>query len=134
MAIAQREQISTERLIGVVVPVGALRGEQSIGVGEFPDLVEFANLCVKMGLGLIQILPVNDTGYESSPYGSRTAFALNPLYLRIGDLAEASAFTAKLSALKKNLMEKPGFPTIKYSGQRWSCSGRYTPRLNPGRA
>jgi 4-alpha-glucanotransferase len=76
-----------QRLIGAVVPVGALRGG-SMGVGEFPDLEEFARLGKKMGLGLIQILPVNDTGYWSSPYFSLTAFALNPLYLRIEALDE----------------------------------------------
>ncbi|AEF85120.1 4-alpha-glucanotransferase (Amylomaltase)(Disproportionating enzyme) (D-enzyme) [Treponema primitia ZAS-2] len=117
MAKTQKEQnaagISTERLIGVAVPVGALRGEQSIGVGEFPDLVEFAELCITMGVELIQILPVNDTGYESSPYGSLTAFALNPLYLRIGDLGEAAGFTDKLIALKKQFDGETRFPYYK---------------------
>jgi 4-alpha-glucanotransferase len=75
------------RLAGVVVPIGALRGG-SMGVGEFLDLEEFARFCKKTGLGLIQILPVNDTGYWSSPYFSLTAFALNPLYLRIEALDE----------------------------------------------
>jgi 4-alpha-glucanotransferase len=41
-------QKNTGRIIGTVVPVGALRGDQSIGVGEFPDLVEFGTLCKKM--------------------------------------------------------------------------------------
>ncbi|MDR2739836.1 MAG: 4-alpha-glucanotransferase [Treponema sp.] len=117
MAKTQKEQIVSEisigRLIGTVIPVGALWGEQSIGVGEFPDLVEFADLCVKMGVGLIQILPVNDTGYESSPYGSLTAFALNPLYLRIGDLSEASGFADKLAAIKKKFNKETRFPYYK---------------------
>jgi 4-alpha-glucanotransferase len=85
---AQKEHGSDKRLIGVVVPVGALRGKGRMGVGEFPDLADFAGLCKKMGLGLIQLLPVNDTGYESSPYSSLTAFGLHPLYLRIEDLEE----------------------------------------------
>ncbi|MDR3060284.1 MAG: 4-alpha-glucanotransferase, partial [Prevotella sp.] len=106
-------EAGTGRLIGVVVPVGALRGEQSIGVGEFPDLVEFGDLCLKMRVGLIQILPVNDTGYESSPYGSLTAFALNPLYLRIGDLSEAAGFTDQLAALKKEFDGAARFPYYK---------------------
>jgi 4-alpha-glucanotransferase len=89
----------SERLIGTVVPLGALRGSESTGVGEFPDLAEFAELCVKMGVGLIQLLPVNDTGYQSSPYFALTAFALHPLYLRIGDLPEAGSFAAKIKAL-----------------------------------
>ncbi|GHU70899.1 hypothetical protein FACS189450_06050 [Spirochaetia bacterium] len=82
------KEMVNSRLTGVAVPVGALRGKGSLGVGEFADLAEFALLCKKMGLGLIQLLPVNDTGYESSPYSSLTAFALHPLYLRIEDLEE----------------------------------------------
>jgi 4-alpha-glucanotransferase len=89
------------RLLGAVVPVGALRGSKPSAVGEFPDLAEFALLCKKMKVGLIQLLPVNDTGLESSPYFSLTAFALHPLYLRIGDLPEAESFKDKIAAMNK---------------------------------
>ena len=102
--------ITEKRLIGTVVPVGALRGRHSIGVGEFLDLIEFADLCKKMGIGLIQILPVNDTGYESSPYSALTAFALHPLYLRLGDLPEAKPFANKLAALRRNFENETRFP------------------------
>jgi 4-alpha-glucanotransferase len=56
------KQAAKKRLTGVAIPVGALRGRGSMGVGEFPDLADFAQLCKKMGPGLIQLLPVNDTG------------------------------------------------------------------------
>jgi 4-alpha-glucanotransferase len=83
-------------------------------VGEFPDLAEFALLCKQMGIGLIQILPVNDSGYESSPYSALTAFALHPLYLRIGDLPElrspgGAAFKKKIEALRKTFGGEPRF-------------------------
>ena len=80
--------LTKKRLIGTVIPIGALRGNGSMGVGEFLDLPAFAILCKKMGLELIQLLPVNDTGYESSPYSSLTAFGLHPLYLKIEALDE----------------------------------------------
>jgi 4-alpha-glucanotransferase len=106
-----------KRLIGAVIPVGALRGKGSIGVGEFPDLVEFADLCVKMGIGLIQLLPVNDTGYQSSPYFALTVFGLHPLYLRIGDLSElasgglsAAPFIQKLKNLGEKYEKETRFP------------------------
>jgi 4-alpha-glucanotransferase len=95
----------------VAVPVGALRTEESLGVGEFPDLVEFGHLCREMGIGLIQLLPVNDTGYESSPYSALTAFALHPLYLRIALLPEAgSAFTEKMHAMRREFEACSRFP------------------------
>ena len=99
-----------DRLIGTVVPVGALRSEKSIGVGEFPDLAEFGALCVKMGVGLVQLLPVNDTGYQSSPYSALTAFGLNPIYLRIGDLPEAAGFEADIEAMRKEFNASLRFP------------------------
>jgi len=77
-----------KRLLGAAIPLGAIRTKNGIGVGEFTDLGDFALLCKKMRLGLIQILPINDTGYESSPYASLSAFALHPLYIRIEELDE----------------------------------------------
>jgi 4-alpha-glucanotransferase len=68
---------------GVVVPLFSLRSKESIGIGEFLDLVPFGEWAKKCGLDLIQLLPVNDTGEESSPYSARSAFALNPVYIRL---------------------------------------------------
>lgn len=88
------------RMTGIVVPVAALRGEKSVGVGEFLDLIEAGRFCARAGLAVIQILPVNDSGFQSSPYSALTAFALHPLYLRIGDLAEAADFEADLVSMR----------------------------------
>ena len=93
--------MSKTRLLGIVIPVGALRSSKPAAVGEYPDLGEFALLCKKMKVGLIQLLPVNDTGGQSSPYFSLTAFALHPLYIRIGDLPEAADFKDKTAAINK---------------------------------
>jgi len=92
--------MTNKRLIGTVIPVGALRSKNGIGVGEFSDLCDFAVLCKKMKIGLIQILPVNDTGFESSPYSSLTAFGLHPLYLRIEALEE---FASADNSIKKRI-------------------------------
>jgi len=94
------KQATSKRLLGAAVPVGALRSKKGIGVGEFSDLADFAVLCKKMRVGLIQILPVNDTGFESSPYSSLTAFGLHPLYLRIEELDE---FAAAGDSVKKRI-------------------------------
>jgi len=100
------KQATNKRLLGAVIPVGALRTKNGIGVGEFPDLCEFAALCKKMRIGLIQLLPVNDTGFESSPYFSLTAFGLHPLYLRIEDIEEFSKAAAPVKKRIKAAREK----------------------------
>ena len=102
-----------KRLVGAVVSVGALRGSDPVAVGEFPDLKEFAVLCKKMGIGLIQLLPVNDTGYESSPYFSLTSVALHPLYLRIADLPEAKGFTEKAAGINREFAGEVRFAYLK---------------------
>ncbi|MCL2269760.1 MAG: 4-alpha-glucanotransferase [Treponema sp.] len=102
--------MSKTRLLGTVIPVGALRSGKPTAIGEFPDLGEFALLCKKMKVGLIQLLPVNDTGYESSPYFSLSAFALHPVYLRIGELPEAEQFKDKESKINRDFGGYARFP------------------------
>ena len=84
----------TRYLTGVLVPVSALRTKASLGIGEFADLPVLAGWCGEVGLDLIQILPVNDTGWQASPYSALSAFALHPVYLR----AEALPDYERLSA------------------------------------
>ena len=86
-------------LTGTAVPLSALRSHGGTGVGEFPDLVLLGRWCQDAGLSLIQILPINDTGSESSPYSALSAFALHPVYLRLADLPGASVFDEKIRAL-----------------------------------
>ena len=99
-----------DRAVGVVVPVGALRGSRSTAVGEFPDLIELGELCRTVGISIIQLLPVNDTGFQSSPYSALTAFGLNPLYLRISDLSEAARHGDRIDAALKPFMGETRFP------------------------
>eukprot|EP00188_Purpureofilum_apyrenoidigerum_P006373 Plantae.Rhodophyta-Purpureofilum_apyrenoidigerum.ctg9816.p1 GENE.Plantae.Rhodophyta-Purpureofilum_apyrenoidigerum.ctg9816~~Plantae.Rhodophyta-Purpureofilum_apyrenoidigerum.ctg9816.p1 ORF type:complete len:960 (-),score=189.39 Plantae.Rhodophyta-Purpureofilum_apyrenoidigerum.ctg9816:292-3171(-) len=75
---------------GVAVPVFSLRSEQSIGIGEFLDikgLVDWANLA---GLTMVQVLPVNDTGDNPSPYSATSVFALHPVYINIQEAAKTT--------------------------------------------
>ena len=98
------------RRLGVVVPIGALRGTEPSAVGEYLDLIELSSLCADMGVTLIQILPVNDTGYESSPYSALTAFALHPLYIRLSELDEAAPFAGKIAELNAEFHRERRFP------------------------
>jgi len=100
-------QIMQDRLVGVAISVGSLKSDKNIGVGEFADLAEFGVLCAKLGIKLIQLLPVNDTGYTSSPYSALTAFGLHPLYLRISDLPEY--LESDIEVIKKKFDGMPRF-------------------------
>jgi 4-alpha-glucanotransferase len=78
---------------GVAVPVFSLRSKHSFGVGEFLDLKPLADWGEKVGLKLIQLLPVNDTSAtgtwkDSYPYAAISAFALHPQYLNLAAVAD----------------------------------------------
>jgi 4-alpha-glucanotransferase len=88
---------------GVAVPVAALRSVESCGVGEFADLVPLGQWCREAGLDLIQLLPVNDTGGNSSPYSALSAFALHPLHIRLQNLPGAARYAKEISGFQTAL-------------------------------
>jgi len=95
---------------GMAVPVGALRSEQNCGMGEFRDLKPLADFCAKTGIDLIQLLPVNDTGTESSPYSALSAFALHPVYISLDEIPEAKAFLPEIRELRARFENETRIP------------------------
>jgi len=87
-------------LTGVAVPVSALRSTESCGIGEFLDLPELASWAASVGLNLIQILPVNDTGATSSPYSAVSSCALHPIYLRLQRLPGAVSLASDIEGFR----------------------------------
>ena len=76
---------------GVAVPVFSLNSEENFGIGEFLDLKKLADWCHKVGLKMIQILPINDTRTDDSwdnsyPYKAISTKALHPIYLNLEKL------------------------------------------------
>ncbi|MBC7651612.1 MAG: 4-alpha-glucanotransferase, partial [Deinococcales bacterium] len=78
---------------GVAIPVFSLRSQNSFGVGEFTDMTLLVDWAKQIGLKLIQILPINDTTatrkwLDSYPYAAISAFALHPIYVNVGQIAD----------------------------------------------
>jgi 4-alpha-glucanotransferase len=76
---------------GVAVPVFSLRSENGFGVGEFSDLKKLADWTKETNLGIIQMLPINDTtaNYswtDSYPYAAVSVYALHPQYISLENL------------------------------------------------
>lgn len=97
------------KLTGILVPVSALRSRAGAGVGEFADLPLLADWCADIGAQVIQILPVNDTGSQSSPYSALSAFALHPIYLRLQDIPEVerAGLTGEVDELRNRYASEP---------------------------
>ncbi|MEI6073014.1 MAG: 4-alpha-glucanotransferase, partial [Verrucomicrobiae bacterium] len=66
------------KLAGILCPLSALRGEEDLGVGDTAALVGFAAWAAEKGFGLVQILPVNETGSDHSPYNIISSMAYEP--------------------------------------------------------
>ncbi|MFT3754188.1 MAG: 4-alpha-glucanotransferase [Paludibacter sp.] len=81
---------------GVGLPVFSIRTKKSFGVGDFVDLKLLVDWARKVGLKLIQVLPLNDTiGTHTEadvlPYAAISAFALNPLFLNLPSMGKLPA-------------------------------------------
>ena len=90
---------------GVAVPIFSLHSKTSIGIGEFLDLIPFARWVQFCDFNIIQLLPVNDTGAEASPYSARSAFALNPVFINVQSVQGSSEFEEEINKGKARFDE-----------------------------
>ncbi len=84
-----------ERIAGLLTPLFALRTEDDLGIGDLAALRQFIDWSRGYGFGLVQLLPINETGGDHSPYNAISSRAIDPttLYLAPGspeDLSEAA--------------------------------------------
>jgi 4-alpha-glucanotransferase len=71
---------------GLNIPVFSLRTKQSLGVGEFLDLLPMIDWCEEAGLKVLQLLPIHDT-IGGHPYSILSFYSLHPLYLNLQAIA-----------------------------------------------
>ncbi|MBS1514982.1 MAG: 4-alpha-glucanotransferase [Bacteroidetes bacterium] len=97
------KEIGVKRRAGTAFPLFYLYSRKSTGIGEIPDLKILIDWCKKSRLSIIQLLPMNETGYDHSPYNSISTFALEPMYLRIYDLknVDAKKYDSEIKKLKR---------------------------------
>ncbi len=100
---------------GVAVPLFSLRSKNSIGIGEYLDLIPFAQWSKLCDFNVIQLLPVNDTGAEASPYSARSAFALNPVFINIQAVQGSSEFEDDIEEAKEKFDEQERIDYYKIS-------------------
>lgn len=85
----QWELIGIKQHRGIAIPLFSLHTANSCGIGEYPDLAPLIDWCVEVGLDIIQLLPLNDTGLDTSPYSALSAYAMNPVHLGLVQLPHA---------------------------------------------
>jgi 4-alpha-glucanotransferase len=96
----QWQRIGVKHHHGIDVPLFSLHSNQSNGIGEYTDLPLLIDWCHSIGLDVIQLLPLNDTGLGTSPYSAISAFALNPIFLGLHALPYLEQFPLIQDELK----------------------------------
>lgn len=76
-----------QKLAGLLVPVFALRHHSDFGIGDTRAMREAIDFCASNKIGVLQILPINETGGDNSPYNAISSVALDPLYLELSPVA-----------------------------------------------
>ncbi len=98
----QWEKIGMKSHHGICLPLFSIRNPESHGIGEFLDLLPMITWCKDIGFDVIQLLPINDSGPDSSPYSAHSAMALHPIYLSLGKLPFAKEFAEELKQMNSD--------------------------------
>lgn len=70
--------VTEQAVAGVLTPLFALRGENDFGCGDTGALRGFIVWAAMHGFRCVQLLPVNETGADHSPYNAISSVAIEP--------------------------------------------------------
>ena len=70
-------------IAGILAPLFAIRSADDLGVGDTQCLREFVDWAADNGFSLVQLLPINETGGDNSPYMAVSSLALEPSTLHV---------------------------------------------------
>jgi len=98
------KEIGVNKRAGVALPLFSVYSSKSTGIGEIPDIRYLIDWCTLTGLSILQLLPLNETGFDNSPYSAVSTFAVDPVYICIKRLRKTDLvpFRRKLRDLKRN--------------------------------
>lgn len=100
---------------GIVAPLFSIHTQLSSGIGEYLDLIPLIDWCQEVGLDIIQLLPLNDTGPVISPYSPLSAFALNPIHISLGHMVRSESLQPLRKLNEEELI--PYEKVLKYKEQ-----------------
>jgi 4-alpha-glucanotransferase len=63
---------------GILVPSFALRTESDLGVGDTEGVRQMIDWCHAHNLSVLQLLPINETSDDNSPYNAISSMAIEP--------------------------------------------------------
>ena len=95
---------------GLNIPLFSIRTKKSCGIGEFLDLLPLIDWCLSLKIDILQLLPLNESGLDPSPYNAHSACALHPIYLSLHALPFIEGFEQEI----KNFTFLNNYPSLLY--------------------
>ena len=71
------------RIAGILAPLFALRSSDDLGVGDLAGLRALVDWAAETGFKMVQLLPINETGADHSPYMAVSSAAIEPSTLEM---------------------------------------------------
>ncbi|MGY8690693.1 MAG: 4-alpha-glucanotransferase, partial [Verrucomicrobiales bacterium] len=81
--IGNSQNIAPERSAGLEVPVFAIPREGDLGCGDTQVVHELIDLAKEVGLGSLNLLPIQETVKGNDPFSPLSLFALDPILLDV---------------------------------------------------
>ena len=110
------------RSAGILLPLFSIRTARGWGIGEYPDLGAIAPWLAEGRVSVLMLLPLNEAALgQDSPYSAASAFALDPVYVRLEEVPEFVELggEAALPPEDRALLEAlRGRATVDYPGVR----------------
>ena len=66
------------RIAGILAPSFAVRSDEDLGIGDTQGLRQLVDWAAEIGFRLLQLLPINETGADNSPYMAISSVAIEP--------------------------------------------------------
>src|SRR5437867_10089129 len=72
-----------KKIAGILCPVFSIRTEDDLGIGDTDGVRGMIDWCAKHGISMLQVLPINETSDDNSPYNAISSLALEPTTIAI---------------------------------------------------
>jgi 4-alpha-glucanotransferase len=111
-----------KKLAGVLCPVFSIRTENDLGIGDTDGVRQLMDWCHRHGISMLQVLPINETSDDNSPYNAISSLALDPTTIAISpkhlpELSEAKfneiATAEVLAELRAGAVKYPKVKALK---------------------
>ena len=119
----------TQSLAGILEPAFAIRTEDDLGIGDTDGMRQMVDWCHRHRLNILQILPINETSDDNSPYNALSSLAIEPTTIAISPrlLPDLSAARFKKLAppdVLAELARRPGQLRRCTAAQAQAAGGR----------